>query len=384
MIKKNSGGKLTAKEKKIVKALLNKGERNQDIQHLINTGRKHTINGARITEVKQNSSQTVASEAECQKFILNQESYDPTTGLRIYTDERLIRAREAMKMAVSTFNNPAVNFKSHTFSVLAHIAWTYAMHQYFLDKNEKILNEKNNQTLALSTLLKNPACPLDKATKANLIAIIKIRNEVEHRLLESNDDEFNMLFQACALNFNEFIRQNFGEKVALDKELGFAIQFATFSTHQLSETQKTTLPSSITSFSSELNNNKKYSGDLKYRFQVIYTLEASPKSLSNIKFVKNSDAGETNTQEVLIKEVLSDDKYPHLPMQVVDLVKEKTGKKFTSHDHTVAWKKHKARPATNSSAPEVTKKKYCVYHKTNKNYSYNDAWVDFLVENYDN
>jgi hypothetical protein len=46
-------GALTADETRIVKALLAKGWRNQDIQALVNFGRKATVNGGRITGVKQ-------------------------------------------------------------------------------------------------------------------------------------------------------------------------------------------------------------------------------------------------------------------------------------------------------------------------------------------
>jgi hypothetical protein len=53
--RKREGG-LTGEEKRIVKALLSTGARNQDIQALVNTGRGATINGARITGVKKDQS----------------------------------------------------------------------------------------------------------------------------------------------------------------------------------------------------------------------------------------------------------------------------------------------------------------------------------------
>ena len=53
--RKREGG-LTGEEKRIVKALLSTGARDQDIQALVNTGRGATINGARITGVKKDQS----------------------------------------------------------------------------------------------------------------------------------------------------------------------------------------------------------------------------------------------------------------------------------------------------------------------------------------
>ena len=57
-------GALTDDEKRIVKGLLASGERNQDIQALVNLGREATINSARITEVKQDDGVAPATEEE--------------------------------------------------------------------------------------------------------------------------------------------------------------------------------------------------------------------------------------------------------------------------------------------------------------------------------
>jgi hypothetical protein len=46
------GGVLSKEEKELVKGLLKRKCRNQDIQYLVNIGRRTTINSARITEVK--------------------------------------------------------------------------------------------------------------------------------------------------------------------------------------------------------------------------------------------------------------------------------------------------------------------------------------------
>lgn len=131
MAKKLKSGGLTAEEKRVVKRLLELKWRNQDIQALVNTGRKSTVNGARITEVKQNARQRLASEDEANFFILKKKSYDPKTGLNLFDDERLIRSREAMLLAVQVFNSAGLKFKTEVFSVLANIAWTYLLHEYY-------------------------------------------------------------------------------------------------------------------------------------------------------------------------------------------------------------------------------------------------------------
>ena len=88
-------GALSQDEKKIVKALLNKGWRNQDIQALVNLGRPATINSARITEVKKDQRQKTASDDESTFFEIRKHSFDAKTGLNLFDDERLIRGWEA-------------------------------------------------------------------------------------------------------------------------------------------------------------------------------------------------------------------------------------------------------------------------------------------------
>ncbi|MCE2523029.1 MAG: hypothetical protein J4F49_07410 [Rhodobacteraceae bacterium] len=61
-------GALTESEKRIVKGLLSSGERNQDIQALVNLGREATINSARITKVKQDDTIVPAPEVELEFF----------------------------------------------------------------------------------------------------------------------------------------------------------------------------------------------------------------------------------------------------------------------------------------------------------------------------
>lgn len=68
MVKRNREVGLTDSEKRIVKALLKKGARNQDIQALINLGRHVTVNSARITGVKKNDEIKPASDDEISFF----------------------------------------------------------------------------------------------------------------------------------------------------------------------------------------------------------------------------------------------------------------------------------------------------------------------------
>src|SRR5262245_42374432 len=111
---------LTDEERRVIKALLAEGMRNQDIHTLINYEREATINFGRIAGVKKDPTITPASPEEVAFFRPKKRSFDPVTGLNLYSDERLIRAREAMVLAVTIFNSGSYKFKTEVFSVLAN------------------------------------------------------------------------------------------------------------------------------------------------------------------------------------------------------------------------------------------------------------------------
>src|SRR4029077_20312007 len=125
---------LTDEEKRVIKALLLEGMRNQDIHALINYGRTRTVNFGRIAGVKKSDKIAPASAEEVAFFRRKKRSFDPVTGLNLYGDERLIRAREAMILAVMIFNSGGFRFKTEIFAVLANIAWTYLLHECYRRK----------------------------------------------------------------------------------------------------------------------------------------------------------------------------------------------------------------------------------------------------------
>lgn len=178
------GGGLTALEKRIVKALLARGERNQDVHALINYERAPTVNFGRISGVKKNKSTEPASDEEVEFFKKRKQSFDPVTGLNLYGDERLIRAREAMILAVTIFNSSSYKFKTGMFAILANIAWTYLLREFYHRKDGNVLNS-DGTTFGLSYMLTKSDCSLSKGIKNNLNTIKAIRDEVEQPRYEA-------------------------------------------------------------------------------------------------------------------------------------------------------------------------------------------------------
>jgi len=245
-IRPTSGG-LTSQERRVIKRLLSRKWRNQDIQALVNTGRPVTINSARTTEVKQNSSQRLASDEETDFFILKKRSYDPKTGLNLFDDERLIRAREAMILAVQVFNSAGLKFKTEVFAVMSNIAWTYLLHEHYDRSGVRVIGD-DGRSLLLSQMVERHDCPMSDGIKNNLRAMKLIRDDVEHLILRKTDLKWQGLYQACCLNFEKTICELFGERVSLADELAFALQFTKTDFEQISQLNRFEIPAQFERF----------------------------------------------------------------------------------------------------------------------------------------
>lgn len=381
MVSRKKEGSLTREEKRIVKALLNVGQRNQDIQALINNGRKNTINSARITAVKQDERQVPASDEEVEFFTIKKRSYDSVTGLNRFEHERLIRAREAMILAVHIFNSGALKFKTEVFCVLSCIAWTYLLHEFYERKGIKIVGN-DGRSFLLSQMIEKPDCPLSDGIRRNLRALKLIRDDVEHKLLGKSDAKWQSLFQATCLNFDKVMCQLYGEQLTLANELSFALQFSRMNIEQLSMLNKYEIPSNIEALDARLHDGLtgEEVGDLEYQFRVIYTLDAASKSRAHFEFLRPESAEGKEIRNILVSYKAADHLYPHKQSAVCKLVKDKSGKVFTSNDHAKAWRLFKARPLTGARDPEATDKKYCIYHPAHRDYTYADAWIERLLE----
>lgn len=381
MVERKAEGSLSEPEKKIVKRLLLRGWRNQDIQAMLNIQRVSTVNSARITEVKQNANQAMAGNDEVDFFLKKKESYDPQTGLNFYDDERLIRAREAMILAAQVFNSAGLRFKTEVFAVLANISWTYLLHEYYSRKGIAILGD-DGRSLLLSQMINRRDSPLPKGVKNNLVAMKSIRDEVEHLLLGKSDLQWQGLYQACCLNFEKMITTLFGPRLSLAHELSFALQFSKVNFEQVSELNKFELPAHIQALDARLNAQLSDAEikDTDYQFRVIYTFDASSKGRAHLEFVNPDSAEGKEISTILSKVRMADELYPHKPNAVCDLVRKKALKRFSVNNHSDAWKYFKVRPNWQSKNPSNTDKKYCIFHPAHKDYTYSDKWGDFLVQ----
>lgn len=375
-----SSAALTSLEKSVIKALLNDGWRNQDIHALVNTGRAASVNFGRITTVKLDGGVLPASTAEVTAFRRKKLLFDHVTGLCPIDDERLVRAREAMILAVELFNTPRIAFKAGVFSMLSNVAWTYLLHEYYEREGVKVVND-NGFSLLLSQMTARHDCPISKQCKQNLVALKEIRDVVEHRVIGIFDKRWLPIFQASCLNFEYYLTKLFGERLTLSADLGFSLQFAKMGIEQLAELQSYDVPEHIAALDASLAAKLEEgdADDLEYQFKVVYTLTNASKAKAHFQFVQPDSAEGKELQNVLVKYKPVDDIWPFKPGDVAKSVKKLSGRDFTSDKHQRAWKLYKARPKSDAADPAATNPKYAIYHAPYKSYTYSQGWINFLV-----
>lgn len=272
-------------------------------------------------------------------------------------NELLKKSREAALASVQIFNNPNISFKSEAYVVLMIIAWTYLLHAYFRDQKieYRYYDQKGKRRdfhktkhgaykyWELERCLNDKKSPIDKDTTNNLRFLIGLRHEIEHQMTSRIDDVLSARFQACGLNYNEYVKKLFGADNGIEKHLSFSLQFSTISMEQkeLLE-QHPSLPANIqgyiSGFDAELSDEEFSNPHYAYRILFIpKTANRKGQADRVIEFVKSDSplAEAVNKEYAVIKET---EKKKYLPKQVVDLMKAEGYPTFSLHHHTQLWK----------------------------------------------
>jgi hypothetical protein len=301
--------------------------------------------------------------------------------------ELLKKSREAALAAIQIFNNPNISFKSESYVVLMIIAWTYLIHAYFRDKKieHRYYRQRGKRREFAKTkhgaykywelehCLNNAKSPIDKHTANNLRFLIGLRHEIEHQMTTRIDDILSARFQACALNYNKYLKKLFGANHGVEKHLSFSLQFSTISTEQkeLLE-QYPELPANIQGyikdFDAELSDEEFSNPHYAYRILFVpKTANRKGQADHVIEFVKSDSAlaEAMNKEYKIIKET---EKKKHLPKQIVDLMKAEGYSRFSLHYHTKLWQSLDAKNVAKGYGTLVAGK---VWH-------WYEPWVDVV------
>jgi hypothetical protein len=183
--------------------------------------------------------------------------------------ELIQKSRDSALCAIRVFNDPYVSFKSETFIVLMIIAWTYLLHAFYRRKGieyryyDQVGARKSFHRTKqgaykyweLERCLNEGSCPLGNAVSTNLRFLIGLRHEIEHQMTRSLDHYLSGRYQACAVNFNNAVRDLFGKQHSLDRFLTYSLQFTELSDEQLlGPTPQADIPERLRNYIVEFDN----------------------------------------------------------------------------------------------------------------------------------
>jgi len=322
--------------------------------------------------------------------------------------DMLRKARSAALDAVSIYNTPSLNensFRSANYIVLMMIAWTALFHAIFFKKGVEPYHDDESSDgpdsrvghmwalrMCLATYFENPYPP----TYENLRFLAELRERIEHRFLPTLDDQIFGECQACLLNFETMLTERFGDAMALNARLAFALQFSrTLHGGQIEAIRESQMHRTadilefVESFRGKLPDVVATSAEFAFRVHLVPNVGTRVSSSdAAVEFVhfdpeNPGDMDKYSKVSTLIKErqvpVANFGKL-RVRRGVVPGVAERLPWRFTENNHTSCWQHYGVRPAKDDSHPERTQERYCQWDSVHGDYVYTKQWVEFLVK----
>ena len=309
---------------------------------------------------------------------------------RIYSHKvALLRSsREAALAAIQTYNNPLITFKTETFIVLMVMAWTYLLHahyrgakveyRYYKQGTKRRMFDRvdgRHRYWDLAKCLKVEQCPLDRDTRNNLQFLLGLRHEIEHVKPPQLDTHLSGRYQACALNYDHYLKKLFGPRYGLDQHLTYSIQFAELSRQQVGSmvSRDDTIPNSIRSYVSRFDdglsddemNSKRYSRRFYFTDKAV---GKRGQADSVFEFISPDSEEAQNVPKE--RWVLKDTEKPKFRAKdVIRIAREEGFASFGIYQHTQLWKNTDAKnPAKGFGVPVCGQ--WCWYQR----------WVDHVLQ----
>lgn len=315
---------------------------------------------------------------------------------------RLVKkAKEFALLAVSTYNNPFTEFKTHGYIVNIVIAYTALFHaifekkgvDYYYKDREGNPKEIDGEPKAweLSKCCKKYWSGNESPEKLNIDFLIGLRNKIEHRSLPYIDMAVSGYCQSSLSNFESILIDEFGDEHTLMASLAVAMQLTRTSTQQQADAQKEFQKANykvvrdfMETFNNDLSDEVAESQRYRLRAFLIPKIGGNKNSADlAIEFINATLLTEEQKESykhaiALIKGV--DSPYKLRPGQVEKIVKEKIPD-FNMTLHTKSRKFYNARPL---DVQVDFKGEYCGYVEGFDGYLYTQKWAGFLISELNN
>lgn len=300
------------------------------------------------------------------------------------------KTKEAALCAIKIYNDPLIRFKSESFTVLMIIAWTYLLHAYYRGKGvdyryfKTVGNRRKYDRTThgaykhweLERCLNEPDCPIDGDTQKNLRFLIGLRHEIEHQMASAGlDAYFSSRYQACAVNFNDWLANLFGAQHRLNDHLRLSVQFAQLDLKQFEHAESGpeipwTLLQFVNEFDKSLSPEEFNSPRFEYRLLFTKKLVNRPGQADKVvEFIDpRSELAQTISKEYWVKKEVERPKF--LPKDVVTAVQKAGFPRFRRQpDHVETWKGQNAKDASKGYGVSVAGQ-WCWYQN----------WIDRCIE----
>jgi len=301
----------------------------------------------------------------------------------------ILKSREAALSAVQIYNNPFTVFKSESFIVLFIIAWVYLLYAYYrykkIDYRYYTIPNKRKKFIRnidgsikywdLMKCISIQKCPLDRHAINNLKFLIGLRNQIEHKKALGLDSYLSGRYQACALNFNYYLKKLHGKRYSLDNYLALSLQFAEFdyAQAQIIKDKEKLIPkiiqNYITTFDNSLSDREIKNDRFSYRLLFVKVgAKRKGKADRVIEFIDpKSSLARNVAKQYWVKEDREKPKFN--ATRVVKTIQEAGFQNFGIYQHTQFWKKY------NGKNPQ---KGFGVF-VVNYWYWY-ENWIDFIIK----
>ncbi|MBI2165431.1 MAG: DUF3644 domain-containing protein [Chloroflexi bacterium] len=321
--------------------------------------------------------------------------------------EHLTKARESCLAAVAAYNNPTAEFRTGTYIVLMIIAWTSLFHAISYKRRTKPWRVKSGSGRGtryirigsdyrhweLGECLNQYYSGQWNAIWQNLKFLMGLRDRIEHRSMPPLDHEVFGECQACLLNFEELLEQEFGSEYALNTSLAFSLQFSGLLPAKRIEVMESLRRSAMDSviqyvqtFRSELSLD--IANDQRFAFKVFLVPQLAnhrSKDTLSVEWLPIDQADDQTLKGldraiILVKQrqvAVRGNEY--LPAQATRMVAEQIPWRFRPHEHVRSWKYFKVRPPAGATDPSNCDRRYCQWDPTFRQYVYTDGWVKLLV-----
>jgi hypothetical protein len=306
--------------------------------------------------------------------------------------ELVTKSREAALSAIRTFNDPQVQFKCEMFVVLMVISWTYLLHAHFRSKQgiehryfEAVGRRASSfepdvegrvQVLGAGALPRTskPSPVRQRRPRTTCAFLIGLRHEIEHQMTRSLDAWLGGRYQACAMNFNVYIKKLFGERCGLDRHLALCIQFIELTEEQLAgKRPEASIPprlrAYIAEFDGKLTHDEYNSERFSYRLWFKKKLVNRPGQADKIvEFIDpDSEAAKAIDKEQWVKKEVEREKF-----RATEVIAEahKAGfAKLNPSSHATMWKTEEAKKPGKGYGIDV--RGYWYWYR---------SWVDRVLE----